>query len=247
MKDWFTEAFDHTYLQLYAHRSEEEAFQTVSWLVGELRLRAGMRVLDAPCGAGRHCRALHSHALELVGLDLSPTLLRTAKNISSNTGILWSRGDIRFLPFRSAAFDVVLNIFSSFGYFFDDAENEAVVAEFARVLKHEGVLVLDFMNADYVRKRLVPFSERTTEDGWELLEWRRIVGNPPRVEKETLVHLPDGKERHIVESVRLYEPQELVSLTARHSFRGFRLYGDYEGRPLSDTSPRCIIICRKGP
>lgn len=247
MKHWFTEAFDHTYLQLYAHRSEQEAHETVTWLAEELGLRAGMRVLDAPCGAGRHCRALRRLELEVIGLDLSPSLLHAAQKLSADKHIFWTRGDIRLLPFRSAAFDVVLNLFSSFGYFFDDAENEAVVAEFSRVLKRDGVLVLDFMNAAYVRKHLVPFSERMTEEGWELFEWRKIQGIPPRVEKETLVRLPDGTERHIVESLRLYEPEELVHLIARHSFGRLQVYGDYEGRPLSAISPRCIIIGRKGP
>ncbi|MCX7625294.1 MAG: class I SAM-dependent methyltransferase [Candidatus Sumerlaeaceae bacterium] len=247
MKHWFTHAFDHIYLQLYAHRSEDEAQQTVAWLVEELGLQPGMLVLDAPCGAGRHCRALRTYGLEVVGIDLSESLLHTAQTVSANHGILWSRGDLRYLPFRPASFDVVVNIFSSFGYFFEDAENEAVVAEFSAVLKPHGVFVLDFMNASHVRKTLVPFSKRKTEEGWELLEWRQIQGCPPRVEKKTLVRLPDGTERHIIESVRLYEPDELVHLVGRHSFRDLRLFGDYQGSPYMKASPRCIIIGRKEP
>jgi SAM-dependent methyltransferase len=246
MKNWFADAFDDHYLKVYSHRSEGEAHAMVAWLVAEFGLHAHALVLDAPCGAGRHSRAFARHGMRVVGIDLSSALLAAARQQSQpDSGISWLRADLRHLPFLSGHFDICANIFSSFGYFFDERENEAVIAEFSRVLRPGGWLVLDFMNAPYVRNTLVPFSERQAEDGWEILEWRAIRGTPLRVEKRTLIRLPNGAEREIFESVRLYEPSELVAMVDRAHLGNVALFGDYTGSPWSEATPRCIIIGRK--
>jgi SAM-dependent methyltransferase len=246
MQDWFESAFDSDYLKLYAHRSEEEAEKTVGWLIDVVGLGAGRRVLDAPCGAGRHARAFVKRGMKVVGVDLSRDLLAAARSQSTPAERhQWVRADIRALPLQASAFDMVVNIFSSFGYFFDEAENWQVLAELVRALKHGGTLVLDFMNAPYIRANLVPFSERTTTEGWHVREWRRIAGTPARVEKRVLVEFGDGRARQIMESVRLYEPEELIAAFQRLQLADIRRFGDYAGAAWSEASPRTILIARK--
>lgn len=243
MNEWFRSAFGVHYLKVYAHRDDTEARQAVDWVVRQVRLRPNARVLDAPCGAGRHARALAELGLRVVGLDLSRELLHEGR-IQSHEGrsIEWLRADIRALPLAQGVFHAIFNFFSSFGYFHEDRENQQVLKEFARVLVPGGVLVLDFMNEPYVRAHLVPASERHTEQGWTVRETRGIEGDPPRVVKRTQLRLPDGTCRTWLESVRLYTPAELRAMLDTAGFAITGLFGDYRGAPWTRSTPRAIFI-----
>lgn len=246
MQDWFASAFEEEYVQLYAHRDDKEAEQTVGWLIDELELRPGQMILDAPCGAGRHVRAFARRGFCVVGVDLSSELLALAKKRSmAEACVHWMRADVRRVGLRSAAFDVVVNLFSSFGYFFEESENWTALKELIRTLRIGGWLVLDFMNAPHVRKHLRSFSERMTSAGWLVREWRSISGDPPRVAKRTRITFPDQTEKELFESVRLYEPEELHEALVDAGLVELRRFGMYSGEPWSESSPRVIFVGRK--
>ena len=247
MKDWFRHAFDAVYLRLYAHRDEREASQAVAWLINTLQLSANMSVLDAPCGAGRHAKALAEHGMNVTGIDLSTDLLAEArKRLKAYRGAALVRADLRTLPFSSEKFDVVVNFFSSFGYFADDEENYRVALELVRCTRQGGSTVIDFMNAPHVRNHLVAENRRQTKDGWEILEKRRLTSAPaPRVEKTTTIRFGEQHQRVILESVRLYEPEELVQICERAGLSIYGMYGNYTGEPWSEESPRCIVVGKK--
>lgn len=157
MSEWFEQWFGEEYLRAYPHRDDEDAERLVGLLDRCGVCRAAERVLDLACGPGRHLTALVRSGASVVGLDLSRALLQAARRRGAGTLV---RGDMRRLPFRARAFDAVLNLFTSFGYFAADAEHEAVLAEVARVLRPGGRFVLDFLNAQDVRARLVAKDER---------------------------------------------------------------------------------------
>ncbi len=247
MRDWFASAFEQEYIQLYAHRDDKEAEQTVDWLVQELQLTSGQLILDAPCGAGRHARAFARRGFCVVGFDLSRELLALAKKQACATAcVQWVRADLRRIPLLSETFDVVTNLFSSFGYFFDESENVEALQELVRTLKPGGWLVLDFMNAPHVRCHLEPFSERMTSAGWLVREWRSVSGQPPRVMKRTHITFPDRREKELFESVRLYEPEELHEALTAAGLVEIRRFGTYAGEPWTESSPRIIFLARKG-
>ena len=155
--DW-ERFFDEIYLESYAGRlhafdSEAEAKAAVE-LAGR---RPPADVLDCPCGFGRHSIPIAELGYRVVGVDRSPVMLAEAEEQAG--GREWPRflpGDYRELPFGSESFDVVLNLFSSIGYFGDEADR-VVLGEFRRVLRPGGALILEMMHRD----RLVSiFAER---------------------------------------------------------------------------------------
>ena len=84
--DWWAEYFDAQYLLEYSPifdlaRDRRE----VARLVEILGLPAGSRVLDVPCGQGRHAHLLAEAGYDVDGLDLSRELLARAKDRSSAT------------------------------------------------------------------------------------------------------------------------------------------------------------------
>lgn len=204
-------------------------------LTRALPWRAGWRVLDVGCGAGRHARALVAAGARPVGLDLSPELLARAKE----AGVPLVRADMRALPVRSRSVDLVVNLFTSFGYFEDDAEHARVLRGFADVLVPGGWCALDFLNADSVRRGLV--AEEVQQLGVGPVQIRRELHDGGRRVVKTM-HIPDG--RTFVERVRLFEPGELETMLRDAGLSVESRFGDYNGGPLGPGAPRAILLSR---
>src|SRR3954465_15279401 len=119
MTEWFEDWFGGDYLLLFPHRDHADAERAVSLIRRTLPFHSGWRVLDVACGAGRHARAFTTAGARCFGLDLSATLLRRAREVTTAP-----RGgaDMRQLPIRPGSMDLTVNLFTSFGYFDRDSE-----------------------------------------------------------------------------------------------------------------------------
>ena len=234
---WYAGWFNQDYLDLYAHRTTQEA-QTVADLIAtHLPEVRGGRTLDLGCGAGRHLPFLNQ-LQPTVGFDLSPWLLDVARQRNSAP---LTRGDMRALPFRDAAFNLVVSLFTSFGYFVDDLENEGVLAEVARVTQPDGWLVLDFLNAPNARRTLVPSERKQVGARW--VRQARSISDDGRFVTKTIQLEDNGRE--YVERVRLFEPDELMRMLRDVGFDVTELFGDYSGGAWRATSPRAIVVARR--
>jgi SAM-dependent methyltransferase len=232
--EWYEEWFGEDYLRLYPHRDDADAERAVALISKTLELRSGWRVLDVGCGAGRHTRAFADRGARCIGLDLSAALLRLARQ---STAAPLVRADMRHLPIRPASMDLTVNLFTSFGYFERDAEHAAALAEMIGTVKPGGWFVIDFLNPEAVRERLVP--RQTMELSGEQIEVTRSVSADGRYVCKS-IQAPTGKR--YFERVRLFTPGQIsemvedTGLSVRHAF------GDYDASPLTPTSPRTIVM-----
>ena len=238
VNDWFEEWFGEEYLWAYPQRDVRDAQRAADLIESHVRLPRGAPALDLACGSGRHQRIL-CERWWTVGLDLSPSMLRVARGRDGDAPLV--RADMRRLPFRADSFDLVVNLFTSFGYFRDDAQHQRVVAEVARVTRPRGWLVLDYLNAAHVRATLVPHSERVVRD--REIEEERLVTADGRFVVKTITLGDLG--RTYVERVRLFTPMELTAMLDSGGFAVTQTYGDYDGGVLRDDSPRAILISRR--
>jgi len=235
MSEWFTRWFGKEYLDLYPHRDDREARSVVRLIRNTVALRADDRALDLACGSGRHTRAL-SRSTWTVGLDLSMDLLSVAR--AESPQVPYVRADMRVLPFAAASFDLVVNLFTSFGYFSSDDENRTVLTEVSRVLRPGGVCVLDYLNADQVRATLVPHDTRRVRNR-VVTQDRRVSADGKYVEKTISAA---GSPNTYLERVRLFEPDELRCLLHDAGLVIEHEMGDYAAGPLDRTSPRAIFF-----
>ena len=239
MSEWFQEWFGDVYLELYPHRDEAEAARAVALLQGQGVAKAGSRVLDLACGAGRHAVALAAAGASVTGLDLSLPLLRSGQRKRVPAALV--RGDIRHLPLRTGAFDAVVNLFTSFGYFATDAEHATTLGEVARVLRPGGRFALDFLNAPAVRATLVPQDERTVS-GKRIVQRRRLDDGGRTVTKDIQL-IDDG--RTYQERVRLFERVELETMLKDAGLRVDGAFGDYDGGPHTSSSSRLLLLATR--
>lgn len=238
MSEWFTRWFGKEYLDLYPHRDEREARSVVRLIRNTVGPRHDGRALDLACGSGRHTRALCRH-IWTVGLDLSMEMLGVA--IAESPEIPYVRADMRDLPFGAVTFDLVVNLFTSFGYFSSDDENREVLSEVSRVLRPGGIFVLDYLNADQVRTALVPHDTRRLGER-VVTQDRRITPDGRYVEKEISA---TGFPHSYIERVRLFEPDELRVLLHDAGFVMDHELGDYAASPLGPSSPRAIFFAHR--
>ncbi|HEU4699786.1 MAG TPA: methyltransferase domain-containing protein [Gemmatimonadales bacterium] len=234
MTEWFEEWFGDEYLELYPHRDEAEAAEAIALIGRATGMRPGWRVLDVACGPGRHARAFEAAGARPVGLDLSMALLRHAQRTTRAPLV---RADMRTIPIRPRSMDLTVNLFTSFGYFADDRAHARALGEMVATVRPGGWFAIDFLNADTVRRTLVP-AEKQALNGRPVEVRRRISPDGCFVEKS--ITTADG--RRFVERVRLFTPDEIERLLVTHGVVVRARFGDYAGRALEPGAPRTILV-----
>lgn len=235
---WYEKWFGEDYLTVYPHRDGREADTVVAFLQGRLASRRIDRVLDLACGAGRHSHALGKHWWT-TGFDLSEALLLVARREA--TEACYVRGDMRLLPFRANSFSLVVNLFTSFGYFSEDTDHQRVLGEICEVTSAGGVFVLDYLNSARVIETLKPEDERSV-NGVVVEQRRAIVDDGRFVEKRITLR---GKDKSFVERVRLFSRDDLERMLTRAGFDIEEVVGDYEGVPWHPDSERTMFVAVK--
>jgi len=236
-KPWYVEWFDENYLEVYRHRNTEDAQKQVQLIIDTLKLPKQSKILDLGCGEGRYTAVLKDRGYRVLGLDLSKTLIKYGKKNDPQLNLVV--GDMRYIPGR---FDLILSLFTSFGYFEKDEENERVIRSVYQSLDPGGIYWLDFLNAGYVQKNLVPESASSIPHGIHVLEKRKITGG--RIIKD-IYFKKNGTKKCYRESVRLFTPQDLECMFQKNGLRVEQRFGDYNGNRCTPDSERTILVGKK--
>jgi hypothetical protein len=138
-------------------------------------------------------------------------------------------------------FDIVVNLFTSFGYFTSDQENAKVIGNMAKALKVGGEVIIDYLNPAYVKENLVPHS--TKEVAGMMIEEERWIENG-FVKKKITLREHDGREpREYMEQVRLYSVEQMTAMLEEAGFGEIQIFGNYQFQPYQDAeSPRMIFF-----
>jgi SAM-dependent methyltransferase len=230
---WYQEWFGEEYLELYAHRDENEARQQVAFFREQVGHIDGP-VLDLACGMGRHMQELQADGYHAIGCDLSYTLLRTG--ITEYGPMPVARADMRHLPFCDSVFAGLVNFFTSFGYFASEEENLQVVREMGRVLAPGAQFLFDYLNVHRELQKLVQRESRDTPMGVVQLE-RWFDPYDRSFNKRITI----GEKRYL-ERVRGYDLDEISAMFASCNLSIRSAFGDFDGSPFDHAAPRLILF-----
>jgi SAM-dependent methyltransferase len=238
---WFHNWFGTKYYKLlYQHRDEVEAVSFLNNLISHLQLRPPAKILDVACGNGRHAMQLVRMGFDVAGFDVSELSIAEANSHEHRHAHFFVH-DMR-LPFPVEGFDLAQNLFTSFGYFQSEEEDIAVLWNIYNALIPKGLLVLDFLNAENVKRCLIP-EQRFQLEGIRFKIFKMIREN--LIVKD--IYLTEGEQRfHFEESVKLLTFEDFQRYLQLCHFRIVEVFGNYElGIFEPDKSERLIIIAQK--
>ncbi|GCE24596.1 methyltransferase type 11 [Dictyobacter alpinus] len=243
---WYESFFGEDYFRLYTpFLPPTKTQQDVEALIKLLHLEPKDSVLDLCCGYGRHALALAQYGCQVTGLDLSPVLLAKARasTLEQQQQIRWLESDMRNIPF-SGEFSAIINMFTSFGYFASDEENQKVLQQIAKALKPGGVFLLETIYQPRVIRTLAPHSIIRYPDGLIVLEERQVDLLTSHNEVRITLIDPEGKRREHFQSIRMYTLTELVSMLSATGLKLQAYYGGLDTSPLTLES-RLVLISQK--
>ena len=238
---WFAHWFDSQYYYtLYKNRDEKEAQVFIDNLIDYLQIPKGSKLIDIACGKGRHAKYFNKKGMDVVGVDLSQNSINTAKK-DENKNLQFSAHDMRE-NYQENSFDIVTNLFTSFGYFENNKDEQKAINAMANNLKKEGILIIDFMNAKKVIANLVLNEQkminniqfditRQVKDGFILKDIRTT----------------DGKEQQqFQEKVKAITLADYSEFITNAGLKIIDIFGNYKLDNFDEKiSDRLILICKK--
>ncbi|MER5351912.1 class I SAM-dependent methyltransferase [Kitasatospora sp. NPDC002551] len=233
--DFWTEFHDFLFSEQRHAQAEE--------LLGSsplLDFPAGSRVLDLCCGPGVFSVPLARRGHTVTGVDLSPAMLERARRLADAAGakVTFVRADARAYD-APGEFDVVLNMFTSFGYFEDPADNARVLRTMHDSLTPGGTLVLDLAGKELLARRVTPpkvvrrgedlvVQTDTVLDDWARLRSDWVMVRGERVTRATLVWF-------------VYSAVELRRMAEEAGFERIEVFGGFDGRPYDENAERLVL------
>jgi len=229
-QEWWTdpafwdEMFDFIFPPETLAEGEAEAARAAALLA----LPSGAAVLDLGCGPGRVAIPLAKAGFAVTGIDAQERHLARARAWADaqRVPLALRRGDISRLP-DEAAFDAVLSLYTSFGYYAERADDQRVLDGAFRALRPGGRFLLETAHRDGVVRGLA-VRERTLADGRRFREEPAFDPMSGVLEARWTVEGPAGS-RGFTTRLRPYAATELAAMLAAAGFRDVRLHRDLDG------------------
>ncbi|KPL21288.1 MAG: hypothetical protein AMJ75_10270 [Phycisphaerae bacterium SM1_79] len=218
--------------------------EEVEQMLSLLKLQPGEKICDLCCGVGRHNLELARHGLNVTGVDRTAMYLEEAKKKANEEGL-----NIRFVQedmrrfCEPDAFDAVINVFTSFGYFEDAADDKRVIENVYKSLKKGGIFLIDIMGKE-VLARIFQEKRWREEDGLIVLEEAKISEDWSYIDSRWII-ITDGMRDECRFTLRLYSAAELVELLKGCGFGKVDVYGDLSGSPYDHTAKRLVVLAHK--
>lgn len=226
--------------------TQERTQAEVDFIEKVLAPRKGAKILDCPCGHGRHSIELARRGYVVTGQDLNGFLLGEAKKAAkrAKVSVRWVKGDMREVPFENE-FDFAINLFTAFGFLESDEEDQKALVQAAKALKRGGRFELDFINRDFIVRDYCGKDWQQLSDGSAIITERRFDHATGRNYDHRVRIWKNGKREEFSLFVRMYTVVELAAMLRKAGLMLQEVYGSYRAEPLTFDSPRCILIAQK--
>ena len=255
MHEWWKKAFDERYLSFYRPiLTEARTRRELAFVQRFLGLKQGSKLLDIPCGYGRHSIALAKAGYLVSGLDYSQVMLQKAQHDMKTAGVQvdFRQGDMRQLPFSDSEFDGAIMLFTSFGYLGRDGDKR-VVSELGRVIRPDGRLILDQQSpwpaaeeAEQVGRRIGDGRYEVSAPLWQHEGVERMVWDSRhRVMEVTETFNDEAGTQEFSSRIAAYTADELCQLLEDAGLMVEAIYGNFDAQPYRTSSERMIFVATR--
>lgn len=245
---WYIEFFNSDYQSIYSSIFEESQITSeVNSLINLLGFKQNDSILDLCSGPGRHSLLLSKLGFNITAVDLNAEYLTQIVNNAkiNELTIKAVRSDMRYLPFYEK-FDLIINMFTSFGYLENDKENLKVLRSIYSSLKPKGLLLLDMLNREWVIANNIKTEWKIGGNDQIIIEHRNIN---LMTSKSSITFSTFQKDGSLLNSIghhiRLYTLTEMIQLLEKANIFVKDVYGGLGKEPYSINSHRMIIVAQK--
>jgi SAM-dependent methyltransferase len=245
--DWTKKFFRGEIFSPGSPEAVAAAADEVKFLWKVLKLRKGSRVLDIPCGTGRHALRLARRGASVLGVDVTPEYLRQARRAARGVpNVRFVRGDMRRIPLRGE-FDAAINLWTSFGYFEKPSDDLKTLRGIARALKPGGLFLIDMLDYEWAKRRRQTKHWMKRSDGAYVLEEALFLGGwDPKIVNEWTVLRPGKRARRSRFVVRGYDRARMFAALRKAGLTPLRtwtsLSEDYSSR---SEGARLVVLSVK--
>lgn len=226
---------------LFSEDKLEASEEEIEKIIELADLEKGMKVLDMPCGVGRHSIELNKKGFNIVGVDKTEAYIKDAQQKEADD-IEFLQDDMKDFR-RENSFDVVINWWNSFGYFKNKEDDRRMLKNIQASLKEDGALIMDLWSKEITAMN--DFGQHwTEEDGIYNLEKGRPKDNWKKVER-TWIKLEDGDTIEYTWEQRLYAASELEQILKEVGFSNVDFYGNVEGDDFDDEADRLVVVAKR--
>ena len=246
-KEWFeSEDFWTNYGPIMFDETHWAEAPAIAERVKEIAgLHEGSTILDAGCGVGRISVELAALDLNVTGTDIIQSELDTAAESARDEGVKidFIKADMRKWC-RPAAFDCVVNLYTSFGYCDTVEEDLAYLKNMCDCVRPGGTFIFEGTTREiaamyftegewFERAGYTVLTEFSVVGAWEGLrsKWILIDGEGKRIEHEFIQ--------------RLYPASFLRDKIKEYGFTDVQVYGNWELAPYDHKAPTCVIVAKK--
>lgn len=246
---WHENYFDDIWLRVAVNFGGPMAAEEADFVCRALGLEAGMRVLDMPCGYGRHSIELARCGIAVTGVDSSPASIRVAADAAraASLGPLagFQVGDMRTFALADPA-DAVIVLQDSIGLMADDEQNLQVLRNIRRSLVPGGKLLIDVVNLFHViRAMIAPRQWARLADGTVYAEEREYDFRAGRLLDKIELFTPEGEHFTRSSSVRIYTLPEFDAMLRAAGYQISQTYGGFDGSPYGGESMLLIVVAER--
>lgn len=207
--------------QKYKHKIEANFLKTTIGLLN----KKNIKILDVACGTGRMLPEVFSVGknIEYLGLDTSKEMIKIlrerAKKLDGGKRVKTKISDASKLPFKDNGFDVVYSYHLL--WHLPKDEQKKIIKEMLRVCKHEGFVIFDILNKDFVWEKFKEIiGKEKTGEIYKLSaeDAKKIIGiEGKRIDIEKLSDTPIKNNLayrlfNIINNLRKVFPQDLYHM-----------------------------------
>jgi ubiquinone/menaquinone biosynthesis C-methylase UbiE len=237
--DWpdsfFDEGFEETFRRLGKYdRTDEDVID----LLRLVPIPAGGRILDVPCGWGRHAGRLHALGFIVVGVDGSAAQIHRARQTWPE--VEFHQCDMRDVP--GTGYDAVLNLWTSFGSLPEQDDDRAALRRWYAATAPGGHLVMELTTREYAEASNRSAGEETSRKSITINEVREDAVFDWKKGISYHTYTRGDWSRTCV--TRLYSRPDLRAMLQIAGYGEVRLYGSFSGMAVRDDA-RTILVARK--
>lgn len=245
--DWWNNNFFDAGMSkiLFGAGKEKLSIDEAKWIIKITGITPPAKILDVGCGIGRHSVVFAKFGFDVLGIDISKEYLRKAAQLArqEKVNLTLKNMPMHTLSFKEE-FDLVVNLFTSFGYYSPRSRNTTIFKKMVRALKYSGIMVFDTTYREFIENNFKSKDWRIVDRNTFVLEESFYSCKEKQIYVDR-IYIHKGNVKHYRFKLHLFSAKELKELFRNNGLKIIGCYSSLSGMPFKKDSPHIVIVAKK--